>query len=221
MIASEVRAVSDFDKVVLHHVGNLTIIQGKPESIVVEADKRTLPRIVTEVRDGTLVIEVGRAWWERLLTGFMHWGKDVAYTLTVNQLRGLRIHGAGNVHADALATDSLEIRTSGASTVTIDHLTAQKLDVSVSGHGEYHIAGQVVAQHVDISGSADFRAGDLDSETAEIKVSGNSNATVRVSKSLDIKISGIGSVEYYGNPGVTQSITGVGEVRRLGQMQPA
>lgn len=221
MMASETRTMSNFDKIVLNHLGNMTIIQGEPESIVVEADKKTLPKVVTEVRDGQLVIEVGRDWWERLLTGFMHWGKDVAYTVTVKQLHSLRVNGAGNVHADALTADTLEIRTSGAGTVTLDHLTARKLDVSVSGRGEFHIAGEVAAQHVDISGSADFRAGNLECETADIRVSGQSNATVRVSKSLDIRISGIGSVEYYGDPQLNQSITGVGEVRRLGQMQPA
>lgn len=219
IVPSETRAVSNFDTIVLSHMGEMNIVQGEPEAIVVEADQATLPRIITEVRNGALVIDVGRSWWERLLTGFMHWGKDVRYTVTLRQLRGLRVDGASNVHADSLDTRELAIRTSGASTVTIDHLTAQRLDVAVSGRGEYHIAGSVQAQHVDVSGYADFRAGNLNSEIAEIKVSGNSNATVRVSNSLNITISGIGSVEYYGDPQVSQSITGVGEVRRLGQMQ--
>ena len=54
------------------------------------------------------------------------------------------------------------------------------------------IAGRTVAQTIKISGAGDYRAAELDSETAKVTVSGAGRVVVRVEKTLDIDLSGAG-----------------------------
>ncbi len=55
-ITTQERTVSDFSKVELQSIGNLTIKQGDSESLTVKADDNLLPYITTDVSGDTLVI---------------------------------------------------------------------------------------------------------------------------------------------------------------------
>ncbi len=75
----------------------------------------------------------------------------------------------------------------------------------------------MVAQDIDISGSGEYRAGDLQSETAKIKISGSGDVTLWVIESLDANVSGSGSVNYYGHPQTSLSSSGSGKIKSLGE----
>ena len=46
---TETREVSNFDRVQLQSIGELTIIQGEPESLTIEAESNIVRRIKTDV----------------------------------------------------------------------------------------------------------------------------------------------------------------------------
>ena len=108
-MATERREVSNFHRVHMQDFGVLDITQGTQESLTVEADEGALKTIFTEVRDGTLILRVGRDWLERLRWG-LHTSltrPDIRYHLTVKDLTELLVAGFGRVNVGDLAAEKL------------------------------------------------------------------------------------------------------------------
>lgn len=69
---------------------------------------------------------------------------------------------------------------------------------------------------LDLSGFGSFTGKDLQTQTADVNLSGAGSATVWVEDELDATISGAGSVNYFGSPSVSKQINGVGTVSKSG-----
>ena len=213
---TEKREVGSFDRVHVRDIGEVILTQGEKESLVVEADADLISKVKTEVRSGVLNLEVGSGWLDKLSLGLAELsGKRVKYYLTVREIHEVKISGKGEVTADMIESDRLSIGISGMGNVNIASLSTGKLSVSISGRGEFTSAGSAVHQKVAISGSGDYNAIDLESQSAIVKISGQGNASVWASEELEAKISGYGKVEYRGSPTVSHSISGLGSVRQL------
>jgi hypothetical protein len=213
---TEKREIGGFDRVHVRDIGEVILTQGEKESLVVEADADLISKVKTEVRSGVLNLEVGRGWLDKLSLGLAELsGKRVRYYLTVREIHELKISGKGDVEADKIDSDRLSVSISGMGNVNIGTLDAGKLSVSISGRGEFASAGSVVHQKVAISGSGDYKAIDLESQSAAVKISGQGNASVWAIEELEANISGYGKVEYRGSPSVSHSISGLGSVRQL------
>ena len=63
---SQAREVQDFDEISLRWPGELVIVQGEEESLVIEADEALLPKLRSDVRDRRLEL-TARSWWEWIL----------------------------------------------------------------------------------------------------------------------------------------------------------
>ena len=203
----EIRDVSDFQEVSLEGVGTLIIEQGEPESLRIEAEPKVLRRIETEVSNGRLTIRPDRSFETR---------EPITYYLTVNELTGIELAGAGRVEAAQLSADQLRVNASGAGAVVVDSLTANTLDVTASGNVQAELAGTVDSQTVEVSDTASYAAADLSSRVASVTASGASQVTVNVSESLDARVSGAARVEYIGDPAVTEDVSAAGSIRNVG-----
>jgi hypothetical protein len=200
----------------MRSIGDLILTQGDKETLVVEADADLMSKVTTEVRGGALILEVGKGWLDKLTLGLSELsGKRVRYYLTVREIRKLKISGMGEVTADRIDSDKLSVGISGKGNVNISSLNTGKLSVSISGRGKFASSGIVVHQEVSISGSGDYNATDLESQSTIVKISGQGNASVWANEELEAKISGNGKVEYRGSPTVSHSISGLGSVKQL------
>lgn len=209
---SEDRPVSGFNKVQLDGIGKLNITMGDMESLTVEADKNLMPYIITEVRGDTLIISMKEKVRPANLVI-----PDVTYTLSVKSLDSVNLSGLGDINVGPLQTDSMTVAQDGAGTINLDQLTANRLDATLDGAGSLTVSGKVNQQDVSLSGVGAYQAGDLESETASVNLSGLGSATVWVTGSLDAELTGVGSLEYYGSPQVTQNDTGPGNIKSLGE----
>jgi hypothetical protein len=88
--------------------------------------------------------------------------------------------------------------------------------VQSSGSGNFELAGSAKTQEIDITGSGNYRCGNLESANARVKISGAGNVTLWAEEELNIRITGFGNLDYYGSPSITQSISGGGSIKRLG-----
>jgi hypothetical protein len=216
-MATETREVSGFERVVLDEYGELILTQGAQPSLTIEADEDVLSRIEATVKDGTLNIGIGGTWWDKLgmaLNDVLS-GRKIVYQLTVVELTGVTVRGAGRVKCAELRTDSLAIRVAGAGEVTIGSLSTGQLGVEVPGAGRVQLAGQATEQRVSLTGAGTYRAPKLESQKAQVKLTGVGSATLSVVQELDATIQGVGSVEYYGSPSVKERITGLGRLVSL------
>jgi len=188
-MVTESRSVSNFDSISLSGSGDVIINQDGEESLTIETDDNVMQYITSEVRGGTLHLG-----FEELTSASP---TRLVFTVGVDDLTGLSISGSGNIKADGIQTD--------------------RLDVGVSGSGDLELEGEATRQEIDISGSGKYRGGNLRSETADISVSGSGDVTVWATNSLDVSVSGSGSVGYYGSPAVNSSTSGSGNVNSLGE----
>lgn len=208
-IASEERAVSGFDRLDLAGVGELEIVVGDEEGLVIEAEDNLLPYITTEVHGRELEIGVRNGI-------SLDPTEPIRYSLTVTDLSRIQISGSGSVYMETLETEELELAVSGSGNLEFVDLQVQELSVDASGSGNFDLTGTAAEQKITISGSSNYFAGDLESETAELEVSGSGEALLWATDNLTVRISGSGDVEYYGDPDVNRNISGSGDLRSLG-----
>ena len=197
------RAVSGFDRVSLQGVGTLVIEQGDTESLTIDAEPRVLRRIETVVGGDTLYIRPDRGFTTR---------DPIIFSLTVDDLNGIELSGAGQVQMERLETDDFGLNVSGAGSVTIEELIAETLDVEATGNASITLGGTVDSQTVTFGQAGTYDAANLESRVATVSVDGAAQAIVNVSESLDASASGASSIVYYGDPAVSESTSGVGSV---------
>jgi hypothetical protein len=211
-LATETRQVSGFDKIQLDGAGRLIITQGSEESLEIQAEDNILPELTSDVSGNTLILGYQEKTWRRTVIPT----REIVYTLTVTDLRGISFNGAASLEMDVLDTDDLKITINGAGQVNINDLTAENLDIQINGTGNVELAGEVINQTINIDGAGNVRAGDLRSEVTTIEVNGLGNATIWVLETLNVNFNGGGTLNYYGSPNVHQNINGAGSINNLG-----
>ena len=207
-LVTESRDVSGFDRIEVHGSGKVIITQDGTESLTVETDDNLIEYVTTEVVGRTL--ELG--FEDVVLVS----PTRLTFDLHLKDLTGLEISGSGDIEAESIETDGLEIQVSGSGDARIDSLAADDVEIKIGGSGSVELEGDASRQDVTISGSGKVRAGDLRCEAVDVSISGSGDATVWVTESLDVNISGSGSVYYYGAPSTDLSTSGSGSINGRG-----
>src|SRR5829696_5427346 len=102
-VVSESRNVSGFTKIDLSGAGEVTIDQNGTEALTIEAEDNLMPKLTSEVVDGTL-----RLGEKSNLT--INLTKPVKYQVSVKDLSGLMISGSGTVTAANITAPRLAVR---------------------------------------------------------------------------------------------------------------
>lgn len=190
---AQTRMVGDFER--LEVEGSLDIevvLSNRPDpGLRITAGDKTIDRIRTEVRDGTLHITTKS---EGLVIGPNPIG-DVSVSLGVPALAGLEVVGDASVSLSGLSAKALALR--------------------IRGSGDITARGRVDDLQVEIDGSGDTDLGGLSAQTAEIRTDGSGQVDLRVSELLDIVSEGSGDIVYRGRPRITSRIEGSGDVRQV------
>ena len=207
-VVSEPRSVSQFHEVTLGGSGELSLVQGAEESLMIEADDNLLPLIESEVSGDRLWIG-----WRNVN---LRPSRTIRYTLHVKDLDSLHLSGSLSARAGSLKTDHLSLSISGSGNIQIAKLDAKTVSAHISGSGDTRLAGEVEDQKISISGSGSHQAADLRCQQAEARISGSGRATLWVKDNLTSGISGSGAISYYGHPSVSSHVSGSGRVHHLG-----
>ena len=188
-VTSETRVLSDVRGVSLAAVGDVDVVIGDEESIVIEGEDNLIPLITTDVDDGVLTIGVADE-------TSLDLNRPIHFQVTVNRLELAEISGAGTLSIDDPGSDRVELLVPGAGTISV--------------------SGAVDELTASISGTGNVEAARLAADDVVVDVSGAGTATVWAVNSLAVTLSGVGDVSYWGDPQVDQTITGVGNLRALG-----
>lgn len=170
-MATEQRPITDFEAIDVGGVFQVELVAGKDYSVEVEADDNLLPLIETEVRGGTLHIQLEKK------------------VKTSNDLR-VRIT-APNIE---------KIEASGASKITASGLNNESLSVDCSGASRVNVSGQTASLSVEISGASSVNATELTAVNGDIDASGASRVDVNVTGELKSEASGASKITYSGQP---------------------
>lgn len=202
---TEDRDIDDASAVFLRTGGEVDIRLGDEPSLTVTGGANVLDRLVTEVDDGRLVIEIRRG---PLIIG----DRDLRIDVTVTSLERVVIDGSGGVSAEFGDADEVSVEISGSGEIEADDLRAASVRAGISGSGDIDLSGRTDSLVTEVSGSGDIDASDLEAATAQVVVSGSGNVSVNARDELDVTISGSGDVRYSGRPQIRSSISGSGDL---------
>ncbi len=206
------RNTGDYDEISVGGWFDVEIVDGKEGSLSLSGEENLLEYIITEVKDGKLVVKVEKG----INLQPSSWFKGgITVTIPVEEIRALSMSGSGDLEGKTvLRGKDMSARLSGSGDMDIS-IEAENLEVVVSGSGDMNLGGGAEYLKVQISGSGDIHAYDLQANHVEALVSGSANIQVTARESLKARVSGSGDISYKGNPEKIDSKTsGSGDISK-------
>ncbi len=206
------RKVDPFTEISLRIGAKLHLEQGAKQNLEIVAKSSTLDEIVTEVKDGKLIIRFPNKdyFWKTFQPG------EITIYITTPEINGLGVSGSGDIIAENdIKTKILDLGVSGSGNIRLSELSAERVKAAISGSGDIVLAGKAAAQDlsVAISGSGNFKGFDFSADDVSVKIAGSGNVDIEANKNLYVRLAGSGNVTYKGKPMIDQSIAGSGKVR--------
>ena len=184
---TQTRDVAGFTRIDNRDSVDVRLRVGEPQRVRVRAGEKVIDDVRTEVRDGTLRLTFDR-------DGFG--GDDVIVEASVPRLTGIEVSGSGDIEADGIDADALEVRSDGSADIALE--------------------GTAARLALDLDGSGDADLGELAAREARVRVGGSGDADVRAGERLQVTVDGSGDVRYHGDPALTQHVDGSGDLSRAG-----
>ncbi len=180
----EERSVGDFHGVSLMGSPDVHITVGGAPSLSIEAEDNILALISTEVRGGVLHVGSEQSFSSR---------KGIHVTLTVPELRSVKVQGSGDIEAEGVHGDLFTAR--------------------VKGSGDIEVTGSVQRVEAEVLGSGDIKMFGLDAVDGEATVKGSGDIDIQASGTLDLTVLGSGDIRYRGGAEVNKEVHGSGDIR--------
>jgi len=181
--------------------------QGDDWSVVVSADDNIMERISITVEERTLRVR---------LYGFRLNATRLRVDVTMPAIEALAVGGASRVTIGGFARQpAFAALLTGASQLS-GELSADALTVHPSGASKVTLRGSGDLLSVSASGASHANLGELAVESADVKLSGASHATIHVSRTIDVSASGASHLNYSGNATVaTSRLSGGSGIKHL------
>jgi hypothetical protein len=194
---AEDRNVPEFTKIEVSGAANVKLTQGGGNAVKVTADPGEMKNIITEVKDGRLIIKT---------EGNIE--SEFKISVTYKTLELIDVSGASRVSTEnTMNGEKLEVITSGASKATLD-VILKDMKSNVSGASSLVLSGATENHSAEVSGAASLKASKMSSMSTEINTSGASSAKVSVNKKIMANASGASSIKYFGEPTDTNISSG-------------
>lgn len=181
------RQVAPFTSISTNGAFTIEVTCQKDQSLEVEGDENILSVVTTEVTNNVLRIGNSKNYSP---------SEPVRLKISVPNLDGLSVNGAGHIDIKGMNNDKFEIDSNGAATITVAG-TTKLVDITANG------AGKVDTQN-------------LHATRAVVDARGVAKVDLDVKDQLDVTISGPSSVSYKGDPVVNKTINGPGKIVRKG-----
>lgn len=195
--------LTNFDRLDMGSAFIITVQAGTEFQIIAEGDRRNLDDLDVYTRNGTLYARYRNSRNRQYETSF---------TIIMPTLRGVSFSGASQstIHGfDNL--NELDIELTGASKGQFA-IQAREVDLTLSGASNLQLNGEGLEMEADLSGASTLKAFSYPVKSANLDLSGASNASVSVSGTLDVEASGASNVRYRGTPSVRQRLSGASSV---------
>ena len=181
------RQVASFSSISSEGAFTIEVTCQKDQSLEVEGDDNLLEYVTTEVSSNILRLKNTRNYST---------SEPVKFRISVPNLEGLSVNGAGHVDIKGMNNDKFEIDTNGAATIVVAG-TTKLIDVGANG------AGKIDAEN-------------LHAARGVVESKGVVRVDLDVTNQLDVTVSGPSTVTYKGDPVVNKTIHGPGKVERRG-----
>jgi len=197
------RDAGTFAGVRLSVPAEVTIRNGSPATVEVEAEDNLLKEITTAVRGG--VLRIGS---ERCIDPNL----PVRIRISAPDLEELEINGSGKILVpDTFQVEHIDLAVNGSGDIKGSFVAARIRSV-IRGSGDMVLRGSANDHEITIHGSGDVDAAALPCNSTAVKVNGSGDVFVYAIKDLDVRVNGSGNVHYKGKPSVSTRVNGSGKV---------
>jgi hypothetical protein len=204
-------AVGSFDRIELAGAYDATVRTGSAPSVHARGGQNQLDQLIVEVKDGELQIH------PKEKHGFhWSWGKSekVALTITVPQLRGATLAGAGGIDVDKVQGDRFDGQVAGSGNMRLGAVNVSALKLGIAGSGGVSAgSGQAREAEYEIAGSGGVHAQSVAAETLKVSIAGSGDVKAHATRAADVDIMGSGDVEVTGGAKCSVTKAGSGNVR--------
>ena len=214
-LKQDTRIVTEFQQVVVTADFNIKLDYAISPKVMVEAESNLLPYIITEVKGKTLNIYVEKK--TRLAPNY-----PITITLSTSMLNKLQFKGGGNITADGIPSDKMDLSLAGKGQCNITNLKTGSLKIAATGNFEVNMKDVVCSSAVKISMS-DNVTGNINNFTApKVEVEANSLEGSRwgslQTDALTLKVNNAGKMDFTGFAGkdVNVTMTSTGAITMAG-----
>ncbi|MEM5566202.1 head GIN domain-containing protein [Psychroserpens sp. AS72] len=202
------RTTSDYDAV--HCAGSFdyVLVSGTEGEIKIEGESNLIQYIVTEVKNGKLVIKTEKG---KNLNPSNN--KTIKITIPFKDIDVVSLSGSGDLWSeDQINSTSFEASLSGSGDVILN-IQSKNVTGSVAGSGDLTLKGSTQNLNAKVTGSGDFHGFNLKTVNTNVSVTGSGDAEVVCTGELKARVTGSGDIEYRGNPTKEDSkVTGSGSI---------
>lgn len=209
----------DFTRLDVRHDFEVEVRHGEAYEVEVTVDDNLVDSLDVSLTGDTLRID---------LDGGPYVRTTQRATVTLPKLVRVTLSGSSEAAVEGFASsDDLELVLEGASSLELIELRAgdTRLDVSgasevtgsaelgdvsmdVSGASDVELKGSGAAATLEASGASSIDLGDFTLESADVTLSGASEAKLDVVETLDLELSGASRLSYSGDPRLGKIETG-------------
>lgn len=181
------RDIGSFTSISTEGAFTIEVTCQKEPSLEIEGDDNVLEFVKTDIGNNVLRLSNTKGYSVR---------EPIKLRISVPNLEGLSVSGAGKIDIKGLNNDRFEIDSKGAPVIIV--------------------SGSTKSINIDSSGAGQIDTHNLRAARAAVDVKGAANVEVDAAEQLDVTISGPSSVIYRGDPVVNKTINGPGKVERKG-----
>ena len=214
-LKQDTRLVTEFQQVVVTADFNIKLDYAITPKVTVEAESNLLPYIITEVKGKTLNIYVEKK--TRLAPNY-----PITITLSTSMLNKLQFKGEGNITADGIPSDKMDLSLAGKGQCNITNLKTGSLKIAATGDFDLSMKDVISNGGVKIS-MADNVTANINNFTApKLEVEANSLEGSRwgsvQTDALTLKVTNAGNMDFTGFAGkdVNVTMTSTGTVSMSG-----
>lgn len=187
----EIRNCEPFTAIEISGNIELVLKQDSLQSVKVSAASATLPKIITNVENGTL----------KIYTEQIFLNRTVNVEISTKTIQKLVAKGACSIKTESqLAVPTFSLELLGASKAEMDLKIDGLFNVDVKGASEANFTGRCQTIKLYILGASGIDATELISKNAEVYVAGASHANLFATESIDAKAYGASEIECKGSP---------------------
>ena len=207
VVTEETREVTGFQGVAVSGSIRVELSEGD-FAVKLRGDDNVLPLITTAVESQVLRIESEES--------FSSTAGVTAY-ISLPELHALHLEGSAEIVGQTLFQgEELKIANSGSGKLILQ-AQFERLRANSSGSGDIELTGSVGEQEISLSGSSEYRAGELECRgDTTVNLTGSGDCTVQVGGALNVQVAGSGNVLYRGEPSsVNSNVSGSGSISKL------
>ena len=180
---------------------------GTEGEITIEGESNLLEHIVTEVKNGNLIVKVKNG---KNINPSNN--KAIKITIPFKDISKVSLAGSGDLwNEDVITSNKLSVSLAGSGDIVLDIKTTY-VKGAIAGSGDLTLKGSTDNLEAKIAGSGDFHAFDLQSNHTEVSIAGSGDAQVVSIETLKARVAGSGDIVYKGNPKTDTKVAGSGNI---------